>query len=194
MILPIVKYGHPALREPGKRIEQVTPEIQQLVRDMFETMYAAKGIGLAAPQVARSLQLLVIDVRGVTDRPSTLERDGNPADVDAFMPLALINPQLSPVGPVQAGPEGCLSFPEVFSEVPRPEHVTVNALDEAGRAIRFSCGGLLSRAIQHECDHLQGILFIDRMSLQDKQKLKPDLDALLAESRAGYERSVPGLR
>jgi peptide deformylase len=184
LILPIVKYGHPALRQRGARIERVTPEIQQLIRDMVETMHDAKGIGLAAQQVNRALQLMVIDVREVTDRPSTLELQGQPAEVKAFMPMALINPELKPSGATVAGPEGCLSFPEIFSDVCRPEQVEVSALTAKGEPTVFRCGGLLSRAIQHEFDHLQGILFIDRMSLESKQKLKPELDLLVAETRA----------
>jgi peptide deformylase len=183
MMLPIVKYGHPTLRQRGARVERITPEIGRLVQDMFETMYVAKGIGLAAQQVDRALQVMVIDVREVTDRPSTLELHGKPADPQSFMPLALINPEVRPLGPTCEGAEGCLSFPELFSDVLRPEQAEVSGLNSQGELIQFRCGGLLSRVIQHEYDHLQGILFIDRMSLKDKQKLKPELDALVAETR-----------
>src|ERR1041385_1081143 len=99
---------------------------------MLETMYAASGVGLAAQQVGQALQLTVIDVREARDRPSTLEIDGKPADVAAFMPLALINPELKPVGEPVAGGEGCLSFPEIFAEISRPESVDVVALNEKG--------------------------------------------------------------
>jgi peptide deformylase len=184
MTLPVVKYGHPTLRQRGARVGQVSPEVQRLVEDMFETMYAARGIGLAAQQVNRPLQVMVVDVREVTDRPSTLELNGRPADVNTFMPLALIDPEIKPFGPVCAGAEGCLSFPEMFSDVPRPAQVEVSALNAKGERLEFRCGGLLSRVIQHEFDHLQGVLFIDRMSLEDKQKFKPELDALVAETRA----------
>src|SRR4029079_855501 len=98
MILKVVKFGHPALRAKGARIETITPEIKQLIADMFETMYAHKGVGLAAQQVGIALQVTVIDVRGVTDRPSTLELKGKPSDVNEFMPLVLINPDLKPAG------------------------------------------------------------------------------------------------
>src|SRR5436305_14127232 len=110
MILTVVKYGTPILRQKGARIESVTPTIKKLIADMFETMYAHKGIGLAAQQVGLALQLTVIDVRGVTDRPSSLELDGQPVEVPDFMPLVLINPEIQPVGAPVAGPEGCLSF------------------------------------------------------------------------------------
>src|SRR3954466_15626855 len=121
MILKVVKYGEPVLRKKGARIESITPEIKKLIDDMFETMYAYKGVGLAAQQIGQAVQLTVIDVRGVTDRPSSLEIKGEPADVEEFMPLVLINPELAMVGEPAAGPEGCLSFPEVFADITRPQ-------------------------------------------------------------------------
>ena len=151
---------------------------------MFETMYASKGVGLAAQQVGHALQLTVIDVRGVTDRPSTLEVKGKPADAAEFMPVVLINPELTLVGEQAAGPEGCLSFPEVFAEIARPQFVDVKALNEKGKPIEFRAGGLLSRAVQHETDHLNGLLFIDRMDKKTKEELRQDLDDLQAETKA----------
>lgn len=183
MILPIVKYGHPVLRQRGARIEKITPEIEQLIRDMFDTMRNAKGVGLAAQQVGHALQLTVLDVRGIEDRPSTLGLGGRPADVDAFMPLVLINPEHKPAAPPIIGPEGCLSFPEIFADIMRSESVDVTALNGRGEPIQFRCGGLLAKAIQHEHDHLHGILFIDRMSIETKNKLKPELDELMKETR-----------
>jgi peptide deformylase len=188
MILPIVQYGHPALRQKGARIEKITPEIRSLVADMFDTMYAAAGIGLAAQQVGRALQLTVLDVRGVKDRPSTLEKNGSPVEVAEAMPLVLINPVLRPFGDLVAGPEGCLSFPEIYEEITRPASVEVTALDAQGVPVQFMAGGLLGRAIQHEVDHVNGILFIDRMPLTAKRALKQELDALqqrTKESLAG---------
>jgi peptide deformylase len=184
MILPIVKYGHPALREKGQRLETVTSEIEQLIADMFETMYAARGIGLAAQQIGRALQLTVLDVRGVEDRPSQLWLKAEPADVAAFMPLVLLNPEVSPLAEPVPGPEGCLSFPEIYADILRPEAIEVSALDRRGQPIQFRCGGLLARAIQHETDHLHGLLFIDRMSRQDRDELRAPLEALQAATRA----------
>ncbi len=181
----IVKYGEPVLRQKGARIESVTPAITRLIADMLETMYAYKGIGLAAQQVGVPVQLTVIDVRGATDRPSSLELNGGPADVAQFMPLVLINPQITPIGDPVAGPEGCLSFPEIYADIARPDMVDVTALDARGEPARFRCGGLLARVIQHEIDHLQGILFIDRMSAQIKEQVRPELDALRSETKAG---------
>jgi peptide deformylase len=188
MILDIVKYGHPVLRQKGARIEQITAEIKKLAADMLETMHANKGVGLAAQQIGRALQLTVVDVRDVTERPSWLELDGRPADVIAFMPLILINPEIKPLGEVVAGAEGCLSFPEIFGEIARPESVDVKALDEEGKPVEFRCGRLLARAIQHEVDHLNGILFIDRMDKATKEELRPQLDALQTATKAGLPK------
>jgi peptide deformylase len=187
MILNVVKYGHPALRQKGARIEKVTPEVRKLVADMFETMHASHGIGLAAQQVGKALQLTVIDVREAKDRPSWLELDGKPADVNELMPLVLINPELKPGGEPATGGEGCLSFPEIFAEITRPEMVDVKALNEKGKPVEFRCGGLLARAVQHETDHLNGILFIDRMSRKIKGELRPELDELQAKTKAELE-------
>lgn len=187
MILPVMKYGHPALRQKGLRVESITPEIKQLIADMFETMNASKGIGLAAQQVGRALQLTVLDLRAVTDRPSTLELNGKPADVSDFMPLVLINPEVQAVGEPLAGPEGCLSFPEIYADISRPESVAVKALNEKGKPVEFRCGGLLARAVQHEIDHLNGILFIDRMDRKTKAELRDELDELQATTKAALE-------
>ena len=147
MILKVVKYGTPVLRKKGERIATITPAIKQLIADMFETMYAHKGIGLAAQQVGQPLQLTVIDVRGVSDRPSSLEFDGKAVDIAANMPLVLINPELKMMGDSATGPEGCLSFPEIFGDVTRPESVDVRAINGEGKEVRFRCGGLLGRAV-----------------------------------------------
>jgi peptide deformylase len=184
MILEVVKYGTPVLRKKGERIDSITPTVRQLVADMFATMYAHKGVGLAAQQVGLALQVTVIDVRGVTDRPSSLELQGQPADVHDFMPLVLINPEIQPVGNPIAGPEGCLSFPEIFAEITRPDVVDVKASDEEGKPIQFRCGGLLARAVQHETDHLHGILFIDRMTKEAKEELKPELEIMRVATKA----------
>jgi len=189
MILKVVKYGHPVLRKKGTKIEAITPEIEKLIRDMFETMYDSRGIGLAAQQVGQALQLTVIDIREASaERPSTLELNGKPADPAAIMPLVLINPEITPVGKPVPGPEGCLSFPEIYAKISRPETIDVIARDKNYKEIRFRCGGLLARAVQHENDHLNGLLFIDRMEKDEKQELQPELDYLQAETKAELKR------
>jgi peptide deformylase len=188
MVLKVVKYGEPVLRKKGARIENITPEIKRLIADMFETMEDANGVGLAAQQIGEALQLTVIDVRGATDRPSTLELNGQPTDPSEIMPLVLINPQVTPVGEPVKGGEGCLSFPEIYAEITRPESVDVTALNENGQTITFRCGGLLSRAVQHETDHLNGILFIDRMDKTTKADLQPELDEMQAKTKAELKK------
>ena len=189
MKLPVVQYGHPVLRQKGARIEKITPEIQQLIADMLETMYHAKGVGLAAQQVGRALQLTVIDVREITDRPSTLELNGAPADPASIMPLVLINPEWKPVNDPVAGPEGCLSFPEIYADISRPESIDVTAINDKGEKISFRAGGLLSRAIQHEYDHLHGILFIDHMDKPTLKKIKPELDGISYATRNALNKA-----
>jgi peptide deformylase len=187
MILSVVKYGHPSLRQKGARIESVTLEIKQLIADMFETMYASKGIGLAAQQVGKALQLTVLDLRAVTDRESKLELKGKPAKLEDIMPLVLINPEIKPLTDAVPGPEGCLSFPEMYAEISRPESVAVKALNGKGKMVEFTAGGLLARAVQHEADHLNGILFIDRMDRKTKNELREELDALQSHTKATLE-------
>ncbi|HEV2454424.1 MAG TPA: peptide deformylase [Verrucomicrobiae bacterium] len=188
MILEVVKYGSPVLRQKGEIIGKLTPEIKKLIDDMFETMHERHGVGLAAQQVGKALKLTVIDVRDAKDRPSTLELDGKPADVDGFMPLVLINPEIKPYGETVKSPEGCLSFPEIFGDIPRPEFVEVKALDRELKPVEFRAGGLLSRAVQHEVDHLNGILFIDRMDKKTKEELREEIDKLQAETKAAAKK------
>jgi peptide deformylase len=184
MILDVVKFGHPTLRKKGERVKSITPAIKELIGNMYDTMYDAKGIGLAAQQVGEPIQITVIDVRAASaERPSTMEIKGEHVDPEDYMPLTLINPEVKPVGEPVAGPEGCLSFPEIYSDIVRPESVDVVAMDEKGRQIEFRCGGLLARAVQHETDHLNGILFIDRMDSESKQELKPEIDELQARTK-----------
>ena len=188
MKLEIRQYGDPVLRQKGVRVETITPEIKKLVADMFDTMYEARGVGLAAQQVGYALQLAIIDVRGIKDRPSTMEVDGKAVEPEAHMPLVLVNPELTLEGEKFTGPEGCLSFPEIFSEITRPAEVEVHARNDQGEKICFRAGGLLSKAVQHEFDHLQGILFIDRMSSESKREMKEDLDALARATKAALKR------
>ena len=134
----------------------------------------------------------MIDVRDVTDRPSTLELKGQPADVNDLMPLVLINPEIKPAGEIVKAGEGCLSFPEIFAEIARPGFVEVKALNEKMKPVEFRAGGLLARAVQHETDHLNGILFIDRMEKKTKEELRPELEELQAATKAGLQKKKIG--
>ena len=180
MIREIVIYGDPVLRKKGKDIVKITDEIRAFARDMIETMHEAHGVGLAAQQVGEAIQLTVIDVSDAENRPSRMWIDGEEVDPKEHMPLILINPQLELSRETEIGPEGCLSFPEVTADISRAERVTVTALDLEGKPVSFEAEGLLSRAVQHETDHLNGILFIDRMSSASKVTLASKLKKLAA--------------
>ena len=129
----------------------------------------------------------MIDVRP-SDRPSWMKIDGESVDPSAHMPLILINPIVTPEGEPEIGPEGCLSFPDIFADIKRPSSVSVEALNEKNERIHFSCGGLLARAVQHECDHLEGILFIDRMGYLDREDNDESLRRLRTKTKERIKR------
>lgn len=189
MVLPLTFYGNPVLRKKGAAIGDITPAIRKLIVDMIETMEASHGVGLAAQQVGEALQLAVVDVRGMKDRPSTMSVNGKEADVEEHMPIVLINPEILPTGDKVFGSEGCLSFPELYGEIERRAEVEVTATNAKGKRLTFRCGGLLARAVQHEFDHLQGILFIDRMESEMKADLKPELDELQTKTKAELKKA-----
>jgi peptide deformylase len=185
MKLPILQYGDPILRAKGKRIEKIDERIRQLAQDMIETMHAANGVGLAAQQVGEPLQLTVIDVSQVEDRPSTMKLNGTDVDPRTAMPLVLINPEIKLVGETELAMEACLSFPEITGEIERAKSVTIRAQKLQDGQIEIEASGLLGRAIQHEVDHLNGILFIDRMNSAAKAALSSRLKRMQKETRRG---------
>ena len=187
MGLQVTKYGEPILRRKGEYIKEITPELLDLIQEMLKTLEEAQGVGLAAQQVGKALQLCVIDVRP-SDRPSWMKIDGESVDPSTHMPLILINPIVTPEGEPEIGPEGCLSFPDIFADIKRPGSVSVEALNEKNEKIHFSCGGLLARAVQHECDHLEGILFIDRMGYLDREDNDESLRRLRAKTKERIKR------
>jgi peptide deformylase len=148
--LPLRVLGDPILREETKPVTVITAELRQLIDAMFETMYAARGIGLAAPQVGRSERLAVIDV---DDEP-----------------LVLINPEiLESSSATEKAEEGCLSIPEIYADVERPESIHLRAMDRDGNVFEREASGLLARCMQHEIDHLHGKMFIDYLSVLKKK-------------------------
>jgi peptide deformylase len=170
-LLPLHLLGSPVLRQHSAEITEVNDEIRGLIVDMFETMDAAKGVGLAANQVGIARRVAVVDV-----------------DDDRF---ALINPRIVESEGRASAEEGCLSIPEIYADVIRPDRVVVEALDASGAPFRKEATGLKARAIQHEIDHLDGILFLDHLSLLKRQML-------LAKWRrehkddAGFTKEVSG--
>ena len=152
-VLNVRRYGDPILRQKAQPVEAVTPEIRKTLADMLETMYHQVGIGLAAPQVGISLRIILVD-----DGPRG--------------PRVLINPLIVERRGVVRGEEGCLSIPGFFGEVERSEWVRVEALDAEGLSLAFEAKGLQARVIQHEMDHLDGVLFIDHLPPVTRDRIK----------------------
>ena len=184
MILEILKFPDPILRAKGKAIGAVPDQIRTLAEDMLETMRAANGVGLAAQQIGQAVQLTVIDVADIEDRPSTMTIGGELQDLHDWMPLVLVNPKIELGKQREVGSEGCLSFPQLTADISRAESVHARARLLDGREIQFEATGLLSRALQHEVDHLHGILFIDRMNSAAKATLAGKLKRMQKEARA----------
>jgi len=185
MKLPILQYGDSILRAKGKRIEKIDERIRELTQNMIETMHAANGVGLAAQQVGEALQLTVLDVSQVEDRPSTMKLNAEDVDPKAAMPLVLINPEIKLAGETELATEACLSFPEITGGIERSKSVIARARTLDGSEIEIEASGLLGRAIQHEVDHLNGILFIDRMNSAAKAALSSRLKRMQKETRQG---------
>lgn len=178
MILPIRLFNDPVLRTVGARVEVINDEIKRFAVDLIDTMRDADGVGLAAQQVGKALQMAVVDVAGVEDRPSTMWINGEEVNPDAYMPMVLVNPELTPGKEKEIGVEGCLSFPKMNADIVRFSRVRCRALTLEGGVLDFEAEGLLSRALQHEVDHLNGVLFIDRMSSAAKVSLAGKLKRL----------------
>jgi len=185
MKLPIVQYGDPVLRAKGKRINKIDDRLRELAQNMIETMHAANGVGLAAQQIGEPVQLTVLDISQVEDRPTSMTLNRKPVDPKSAMPLVLINPQVELGSETEMGTEGCLSFPEVTGEILRARSITVRGQDLEDNPIEIETSGFLARAIQHEVDHLNGILFIDRMSSALKSSLSSKLKRLQKETQRG---------
>lgn len=165
-LLPIIKYGNPILRMKADPIQTITGEHRELAVDMIQTMQANDGIGLAAPQVARSLALVVVDVG--------LIEEGAPAQ-------AYFNPEIVEVEGSSVFEEGCLSVPEIREEVTRPERIRIKYQNINGELLDLWVDGLLARVLQHEVDHLNGVFFVDRISGLKKKLLSKDLKKIAQE-------------
>jgi peptide deformylase len=170
-LLDIYVLGAPVLREETKPVEEVTDELRALIDDMFETMYAARGIGLAAPQVGRTERITVVDV------------DGNP--------IVLVNPEIVLSEGKEREEEGCLSIPDIYGDVDRAKRVVVRALDRDGKPFEIDAEDLLARCMQHEIDHLHGRLFIDHLSLVKRRAALAKWEKLRKGDKSHTRRIVP---
>lgn len=169
-VLPIRELPDEVLREKAQPVARFDDELQALIDDMFETMYAAPGLGLAAPQIGRSLRLFVYDLKEADDLP---RHTG-----------VLINPEFVTKSGTQTGEEGCLSVSDYRTQVTRANHVAVRGLDRNGREVTIEGEGLMARLLQHEMDHLDGMVFVDRLSsLKRQMYLKRLKKRMKAEAR-----------
>lgn len=186
MIREIVQYPDPVLRKSGARVETVDDEIRQLAADMLETMYEARGIGLAAQQVGLALQMAIVDVSFDEESASYVRVNGQDTALQDICPLVFINPSLELRGERESMNEGCLSFQDLRGEILRSAEViaTVTTLD--GDELVIETDGLFARAIQHETDHLFGRLFIDRMSSAKKVAIRGQLKEMQRRYKDGY--------
>lgn len=170
MVREIKTLKDPVLRRTARKVEKITPETRRLIDDLFETMRAANGIGLAAPQV------------GVLQRVCVVELDAEPDTPASGGQIALVNPEIVKVSEErESGPEGCLSIPGWRGEVERPHRIVVRGLDRDGKRIKLEVEGLAARAVQHEVDHLDGVLFIDKLTAPDRIWRVNEADATPAE-------------
>jgi peptide deformylase len=169
----IINYPHPTLRHKSKVIRHVDSELQQIVQQMFTLMYEAKGIGLAANQVDLPLRLFIVN------------SEGNPEEGEE---LVFINPVLTQQEGQVENDEGCLSIPGVSAAVTRPSQVHVEAYNLLGQPFRSTLSDMMARVVQHENDHLDGVLFTDRVATEDKLELEPTLDELAIEFQSRRDR------
>lgn len=186
MKLPIVAYGDPVLKRKAKEIEEDYPDLDRLIESMFETMYAARGVGLAAPQVGLSIRLFVVDATPFAEDEEGLEN----------FKKVFINPIiLEERGEKWAFNEGCLSIPEIREDITRQETIRINYLDEHWEEHEEEYSGLAARVIQHEYDHIEGKLFTDKLSPLRKAMLQGRLDAISkGQVQVDYKMRFPALK
>lgn len=191
MSLRIVHYNDPILRKKGVRLSAFDADLATLAREMIATMHAAAGIGLAAQQIGRALQLCVIDLREV-EPDFTWEFDGTRLPLDLIMPLTIANPEITFTRGTSdyLYEEGCLSFPQIRGDISRPDAITVKFQDVHGVPHVLSCDGLFARCIQHETDHLNGILFIDLMAKKVRTTVDAAVKALAKATREAAKEKI----
>jgi peptide deformylase len=186
MILRVTQFGEPILREVGAPVTEFNAKLAQLADNMVDTMYDEEGIGLAAQQIGKALQICIVDVRPPegAELPFDYSYDGKQPPLDLFMPVAICNPKVFIIDDREdVYEEGCLSFPGVNGKVDRPIGVRCEFQDTEGNPHIIEADGLLGRCILHEVDHLNGVLFIDKMDKRDLKKNEAKIKKLKRESR-----------
>ena len=190
MLLRITHYGEPVLRQRGATVKTFDPALAALARDMLETMIAEEGIGLAAQQVGKALRLFIADLLGRTSEAEPIRLDGKIIPPALLFPLVAVNPEVEYVpGEIKAVEEGCLSFPGIRGDIARPLAVKLRYQDLQGQPHVVETSGLLARVFQHEFDHVEGVLFIDRMDPSDLEALDTKLKKLKRDTRLRLKES-----
>jgi peptide deformylase len=195
MILPIVAYGDPVLKKAAEEIDQDYPDLEQLIANMFETMYEASGVGLAAPQVGRSIRLFVVDGSPFAEKDDDEEEDPRAAGMEGFIKV-FINPVIEEESGKEWGfAEGCLSIPKIREEVFRKETIRISWYDEKWNFHEETFDGYKARIIQHEYDHIEGILFTDHLSVLKKRLLTKRLSNISqGVIDVGYRMKFPNVK
>jgi peptide deformylase len=185
MKLELVLYNDPVLRRKGEKIEVFDAALERFTADMVETMHEQRGIGLAAQQVGRALQVCVFDLLS-TDAEFDWKLDGAKTPLELFMPMVMVNPKVAVAkkAPLAVLEEGCLSFPDIRGDVERAQVLSVKYFDQYGLPHALECTGLFARCVLHEVDHLNGILFIDRMEKAVRDAIDDAVKALAKQTRA----------
>jgi peptide deformylase len=186
MSLAIVHYNDPVLRKKGEKITVFNGALAKFAEEMIEAMHDARGVGLAAQQVGRALQICVVDLRQA-DADFDWRLDGAKPPLELFMPMVVVNPKLTIARkiPTEISEEGCLSFPEIRGDIERAVSVSAEFQDQGGLPHVLTCTGLFARCMLHEVDHLNGVLFIDRMEKPVRDGIKDALKILAKETKAG---------
>ena len=186
MSLEIVHYNDPVLRRKGEKITAFDASLASLATDMIEAMHQAQGIGLAAQQVGRPLQLFVADLR-TAQAEFDWKLDGVKVPLELLMPMVIVNPKITVARrtPTEVLEEGCLSFPEIRGKVERAASITAKFQDQHGLHHTLECTGLFARCLLHETDHLSGVLFIDRMTKAARAEIEDAIKALAKRTKAG---------
>ena len=189
MLLNLSMYGDPVLHKKGDLIKEFSSKLNELYQDMLETMYKEDGIGLAAQQVGKAIQFCVVDVPTHPEYPIMANMDGKDLSPQLLMPMCLANPQIEFLSDEEYYyEEGCLSFPNIKGDVARPEIILVNYQDLDGNSHSLKCDGLLARCIQHEVDHLNGILFTERMDKDVFAKIKAEVKELRKNTQSTLKK------
>lgn len=193
MSLKLRYFGDPVLRQSGRKIEKFDDQLASLSQEMIEVMRESDGIGLAAQQIGIAEQFCVMDVPEHPDYPILCVLDGKALSPSLLMPMSLANPVVSPLPSDEYYyEEGCLSFPGINADVARPEKISVSYQDMDGIAHTLECDGLLARCIQHEVDHLNGVLFIDRMEKETYAEIKKEVQSLKKETKLTLQKKKKG--